>query len=118
LSTPRFLADEDLRHRIVKAARRLEPSLEFATVVELGFSQAKDPELLEFAAKNNWLLVSHDVNTMKSYAEQRLAAGQGIAGLLLVPQNKPSRPIAENLVLIWAASSAEEWKDRIVFLPF
>jgi len=118
LSTPRFLADEDLRHRIVKAARRLEPSLEFATAVELGLSRAIDPELLEFAAKNNWLLVSHDVNTMKAFAEQRLASGQGIAGLFMVPQNKASRSVAECLILIWATSSAEEWKDRIVYLPF
>jgi predicted nuclease of predicted toxin-antitoxin system len=118
LSTPRFLADEDLRHRIVKAARRLEPSLEFVTVVELGLSQAKDPEILEYAGQNNWLLVSHDVNTMKDYAEQRLTAGQSISGLFLVPQNKASRSVAESLVLIWAASSAEEWKDRIVYLPF
>ena len=62
-------------------------------------------------------VVSHDVNTMKGTAEHRVAAAQGMKGLFLVPQSRRTRLIAESLVLIWAASQAEEWQDRIVYLP-
>ena len=64
MSTPRFLADEDLRREIVLATRRLQPAVEFFTAVDAGLAGASDPAILEYAAANGWLLVSHDVNTM------------------------------------------------------
>src|SRR5262245_54694502 len=117
MSTPRFLADEDLRRAMVRATRRLEPTLEFATVQDLGLSGLADHQVLEFAHSQSWLLVSHDVNTLKADAEQRVNSDQGMSGLFLVPQSRPVRAVAESLVLIWAASQAEEWRNRIVYLP-
>jgi predicted nuclease of predicted toxin-antitoxin system len=66
MTRPRFLADEDLRGSIVQAVRRLEPKAEIRTVVEEGLFAASDEEVLAFAWERNWLVVSHDVNTMKS----------------------------------------------------
>ena len=118
MSRPRFLADEDLRFDIVLAVRRLEPAVEFPTVVELGHSGALDPDILAFAHSNGLLVVSHDVNTLRAEAEQRIADGRGVAGVFLTAQRNPTRPVAETLVAIWGASEAEEWKDRIVYVPF
>jgi hypothetical protein len=117
VATPRFLADEDLRRSIVTAARRREPALDFASVVDLGMAAATDAAVLEFATLNGLLVVSHDVNTMKAMAERRIAERQGLSGLFLVPQTRPTRLIVEQLLLIWAASTLEEWRDRIVYLP-
>jgi hypothetical protein len=117
LSTPRFLADEDLRRSIILSARRVGPALEFVRVVDLGLSGTLDPVVLGFAQANGYLVVSHDVNTMIAAAEARLAAGAGMRGLFLAPQSRPSRVIAESIVLIGSASQAEEWQDKIVFLP-
>lgn len=118
MSPPRFIADEDLRGTIIRCVRRMKPAVELTTVVEQGLSSAGDEELLDFAWRERWLLVSHDVNTMKAYAEQRISDGLGLHGLFLVPQSRPTRPIAECLVLIWSASRFEEWRNRIVYLPF
>jgi hypothetical protein len=38
-------------------------------------------------------------------------------GVLLIPQYLPVREAIEELVLIWRASSAEEWADRILKIP-
>jgi len=118
MSQPKFLADEDWRYEIVLAVRRLEPAIEISTIVELGRSGLPDAEQLAFAYENNWLILSHDVNTLKAEAELRIKDGRGIAGVFLASQRSSSRGIAESLVMIWAASGAEEWKDRIVYLPF
>ena len=118
MSKPRFLADEDLRGSIVRAVGRMEPELEVTTVVKKGLSSVSDEDVLEFAWSQRRLLVSHDVNTMKAHAEQRIADGQGLHGLFLVPQTRSTRLVAECLVLIWAASEFEEWRERIVYLPF
>jgi len=117
VSLPRFLADEDLRHDIIEGVRRLEPAIRFATVVSEGLGSASDEMVLEYAATGRWLLVSHDVDTMKAVAEVRLASGERMAGLFLVPQSRTTRVVAASLLLIWSASQAEEWEGRIVYLP-
>ena len=118
MSRPRFLADEDLRGSIVRAARRMLPSIEFTTVVEQDWQSSTDDIVLDLAWQHQWLVVSHDVNTMKANAEARIAAGKGLHGLLLVPQRRAVTMVAESLVLVSEASEFEEWRDRIVYLPF
>src|SRR5262245_32648094 len=115
---PRFLADEDLRGSIVRATRRLSPTIEIATIVEQGGEAASDDEVLELAWQNRWLVVSHDVNTMKGTAENRLRERSGIHGLFLAPQRRAISSVAECLALVSEASTFEEWRDQIVYLPF
>ena len=117
MTTPRFLADEDLRFEIVLATKRLEPSLVFTTVIEEGLSGRSDTEILAYARGHGLIVVSHDVNTLKALAEERIRAGSGVSGVFLVPQSRLTRPIAESLIVIWGSSDAEEWQDAIVYLP-
>jgi hypothetical protein len=118
MSFPRFLADEDLRYSIVSAVRRTAATMDITTVREQGIGSVSDKEVLDFAWQERWLVLSHDVNTMKSTAERRIRDGRGIHGLFLVPQSRPTRPVAECVFLIWSASEFEEWQNRIVYLPF
>ena len=115
---PRFLADEDLRFEIVLAARRLEPTLDFPTVVELGRAGLSDSDQLEFAHREGRILISHDVNTLRGLADDRIADGRGVSGVLLTSQRTPTREVAETIVLIGSASDAAEWVNRVVFIPF
>ena len=87
MSEPRFLADEDLRHGIVLAVRRLEPLMRIVTVQDVGLRASSDKDVLEFAATHRWLMLSHDVNTMRSMAERRIADGLPVTGLFLIPQS-------------------------------
>lgn len=66
MNRPRFLADEDLRFEIVLAVRRLEPLVEIPRVQDMGLAGRLDPEVLEFAARERLIVVSHDVNTLKA----------------------------------------------------
>jgi len=79
MSRPRFLADEDFRFEIVLAVRRLEPAIETTTIVKTGLSGAVDSQILEYAQSNGLLLLSHDVNTLKGKAEQRIVQKAGVA---------------------------------------
>jgi hypothetical protein len=117
VTRPRFLADENIRTAIIEATLRLDPTIEFVRVQDIGLASTPDPELLEFAHANGWVVVSHDVNTLKGIAEQRLRDDVGLAGLFLAPAHHSSRTIATDLVAIAGASEAEEWHDMIVFLP-
>ena len=117
MSRPRFLADNDLNEAIVVGVRRREPAAEFARLRDLGLATRSDPEVLDFAARESWIVVSHDVNTMREAACTRLAAGLPMHGLLLAQQRTSVSPIIECLLLIWAASEAEEWAGQVEFLP-
>jgi Domain of unknown function (DUF5615) len=118
MSRPRFLADHDLNEHIVAGALRQEPAMEFVRVRDLGMSRRPDEEIPEQADREERLVVSHDVNTMPAAAYAHLARGESFPGLFMVHQRTPIGPIVENLVLIWATSELEEWKDQVVFLPF
>lgn len=118
MSVPRFLADQDLRRPIVRATIALDSDIEFLLARDLGLDAAPDGEVLARACAEGLLLVSHDVNTMKAEAERRMHAGEPLAGLFLIPQTRGDADVARSIHLIWSASDAEEWRDRIVFLPF
>ncbi|MDP6358502.1 MAG: hypothetical protein QF473_25500 [Planctomycetota bacterium] len=79
--------------------------------------ETADTEVLDFAWENEWLLVSHDVNTLKGEAEQRIANGDSVHGVFFTAQSQPTRTVAESVVLIWEVSVFDEWRDRIVYLP-
>lgn len=101
----------------MRAIRRHEPALELTTVNDEGLSGVSDLELLEYCWRHRWLLLSHDVSTMKLAAEQRVAENQGLHGLLLIPQDRPIRVVVESILMIWTASEFEEWENRILYLP-
>jgi hypothetical protein len=117
MSGPRFLADHDLNEHIVTGVRRQEPVIEFLRARDVGMDARSDDEVLEYAERERWLVVSHDVNTMRAAAHARLSRGESFPGLFMVQQASPIGSIIDSLVLIWAASDLEEWKDQVVFLP-
>jgi predicted nuclease of predicted toxin-antitoxin system len=118
MSRPRFLADNDPNDAIVMGVLRREPAVELARLRDLGLATEADPEILGHAAREKWIVVSHDVNTMREAACTRLLAGLPMNGLLLAHQRTPVSTIIESRLLIGAASEAEEWVDQVEFLPF
>jgi hypothetical protein len=102
--TVRFQADADLKHAIVKAVRKLEPAVDFASSADAGLEDIGDPELLERSAQQGRILVSHDRRTMVAYFRSRLEAGKSSPGLFIVSQGGPVGPVARTIVLAWAAS--------------
>jgi len=109
----RFQADADLKYAIVKAVRRREPGIGFASADESGLEGVSDPELLDLAAREGRILVSHDRRTMLDHFRARLSAGESSPGLFVVSQGAPIGPVVGAIVLAWAASEPSEWRDQI-----
>ncbi len=117
MSRPRFLADHDLNEHIVTGLPRREPAVEFFRVRESGLSEEPDDAVLDYAAREHLLVVSHDVNTMPAAAYSRLAVRKPFRGLFMAPQTAPIRPVIEDLILVWCGTESEEWENPVVFLP-
>ena len=117
MSTVKFLFDEDFNGRVVRGLRRRLPNLDTRTVPQVGLRKAPDPTILEQAASEGRVVVSHDHNTMRYYAEERLMDGLPMPGLILVRQDYLIGQAIEELVLIAEATTAEEWRGLIIFFP-
>ncbi len=112
----RFQADADLNQIIVKAVLRREPAIDFKTAHTANLSALDDIEVLGFAAKEGRVLVTHDHKTMpKLFADFIMA--ETSSGVLIISQKLPVARAAEELILIWIASEAEEWINKVRFLP-
>jgi hypothetical protein len=113
----RFLADADLNKAIVIGVLRREPSLDFLTAQAAGLRGMGDPEVLALAAELQRVLVSHDVGTMPAHFRAFRSAGKHSSGVFLIPQSLDAGTAIDELLLIWLASEASEWENRLEWLP-
>lgn len=117
MSTVRFLFDEDVDHRILRGLTRREQTIDILTVPAAGLTSAADRDVLRWAAANQRVLVTQDVNTMTKYLFQEVEAGGPTPGVIFVPRDVSIGRTIDDLLLVWSASTAEEWTGRYDFLP-
>jgi hypothetical protein len=99
----RFLADADLNKTVVSGVLRREPSIDFLTAHAAGLRRLRDTEVLKLAARQQRVLVSHDVGTMPMHFGAFARAGGHSAGVFLVPQSLDVGTAIDELLLIWLA---------------
>jgi len=112
----RFQADNDFNQNIVKALRRLEPSIDFQTAHAANLRGVPDPEVLAYAAKEGRVLVSHDITTMPRHFGDFVQSADS-AGVLIALQEAPIMTVVEDLLLLWMVEGAEDCVNRIRILP-
>ena len=118
MTRPRFLADHDLNEHIVTGVVRLNPEVEFVRVRDVGLADSSDREVLAYASRMSFCVVSHDVTTMTAAAAEMISSGGLFSGVFFVRQTTPVRTAIESLVLVWSASDQADWRNQVVFLPF
>jgi predicted nuclease of predicted toxin-antitoxin system len=77
----RLAADENFNGDIVRGLLRRNPKLDIVHIQDLGLSGADDPSVLQWAADQGRILVTHDISTLAKYAFDRTAAGQPMPGV-------------------------------------
>jgi hypothetical protein len=112
----RFQADADLNQIIVSAVVRRFPEVDFRTASATSLAGLDDAAVLLKAALDGRILVTHDQTTMPTHFGQPVGS-QTSAGLIVVPQSLAIREVADQQILIWAATAPEEWTNRIIYLP-
>jgi hypothetical protein len=113
---PRFQADADFNHKVVRGIRRREPAVDFQSAQHGGEVGIPDPEVLARTADAGRILVSHDRRTMLTHFVRFLET-RSSPGLILVPQDLDIGTVIDDLLLIWATSDRDEWRDRAGYLP-
>jgi hypothetical protein len=115
----RLATDEDFNNRILRGLLRRQPRLDVVRVQDVLSRETRndDREILEWAAAEQRLLLTHDVTTMRPYAEARVAEGKPMPGVFEVSQYLPIGQAIEEILLLAECSLEGEWEGQIRFLP-
>jgi hypothetical protein len=112
----RFQADADLNEDIVSGVARRESLIDFQTPDEANLLGLPDLQVLALAAQENRILVTHDRRTMPRHFASFIISHE-CPGVVIIAQKVSVNVAIEELLLIWAASEAEDWLNLIVDLP-
>jgi predicted nuclease of predicted toxin-antitoxin system len=113
----RLLADENLDNDILRGLFRRLPELDAVRVQDVGLSGADDDAVLEWAALEGRILLTHDARTMIRHAQRRVATGKPMLGVFEVSRRVSVGAAINDLLLLVECSQEGEWEGRICFLP-
>jgi hypothetical protein len=110
-------ADENFNNNIVRGVLRRKPDTDIVRVQDVGLSGADDPRILNWAAQEGRVLLTHDVSTITKFAYERIEAGQAMPGVFEVSRTAPIGPVIDDLVLLIESSLEGEWEGQVINLP-
>lgn len=114
----RLVSDENLNGDIVRGLLRRHPELDLVRVQDVGLMETPDSDILEWAAGEGRVLLSHDVSTVPPAAYQRIADGQPMPGVFILPDRMPIGRAIDEILFLSLDVEPDEWKDQVVYLPF
>lgn len=112
----KFQADADLNEDIVTGVLRRAPEIDFQTATEAGLKGLTDENVLAVAAGEKRILVTHDGRTMPKHFAAFIEKSE-CWGVIIVSKKLETSVAIEEIILIWAASEAEEYLNSIRHLP-
>lgn len=114
-----LLTDEDFNNRVLRGVLRRRPQLDIVRVQDVLTREERgdDRKVLEWSAAERRVLLTHDVTTMRPYAEDRVAAGLPMPGVFEISQYLPIGQAVEEILLLAECSLEGEWEGQIRFLP-
>jgi len=113
----RFVADENFNNAILRGLLRRNPEIDIVRVQDIGLSGASDPVVLEWAANEARVLLTHDVATITHYAYARVRAKQPMPGVFEVGTTVSIGTAIEDILLIAECSDEGEWEGQVRHLP-
>jgi len=113
----RYAADENFNNDILRGLRRRDDEIDVVRVQDELVSGALDPAVLDWAAGERRVVLSHDVSTMVRYAYERVRAGRPMPGLFEVSRRVPLGDAIDDLLLLARCSRDGEWEGQVVHLP-
>jgi predicted nuclease of predicted toxin-antitoxin system len=112
-----FLSDEDFNNRIVRGLLRLLPRLDLVRAQDVGLGGKHDTKVLEWAANEGRLVLTHDFATMLDFAYSRIERSLPMPGVIALSQDFPIGEAIEELTILIEYSLENEWENQVVYLP-
>jgi hypothetical protein len=111
-----LVSDENFNNDIVRGLLRRNPNMDIVRVQDVGLRGQDDPVILEWAAQEGRILLTHDAATMAHFAYERVRAGKAMPGVIEVPDDLSIGDAIEDILLIAEHSDQGEWDGRVIYL--
>lgn len=112
-----FWTDEDFDRDILRGVLVQQPELNLVRVQDLGMRGFMDDVLLEEAAKQGVVYITHDRNTLIDVAYQRVRTGLPMPGVIVVKQIAPMKTLIDDLLLVLEANDASHFENLVWYIP-
>ncbi|MEK6321571.1 MAG: DUF5615 family PIN-like protein [Acidobacteriota bacterium] len=113
----RLAVDENFNNAIIRGLLRKQPGLDIVRVQDAGLSGADDPTLLEWAAREKRVLLTHDVSTITRFAYERVKAGLSMPGVFELSRQVQIGRAIDDIRLLAECSLEDEWEGQVRYLP-
>jgi len=91
--------------------------VDIVRVQDIHLGGADDPTILEWAAQNQRVLLTHDVTTMTRFAYDRVKEGKPMPGVFEVSRKVPLAVAIDDILLLAECSEPGEWEGQVRHLP-
>ena len=112
----KFLADENFNNDILRGVWRRISDARFTRVQDTEIAGADDLHVLEYAATQGYLVLTHDVNTLRAFFYERVQAELPVPGVFLVHKQTPIGRVVDALEMMILASEPSEWDGKITYV--
>jgi predicted nuclease of predicted toxin-antitoxin system len=113
----RLASDENFNGEIVRGLFRRFPDIDLVRAQDVGLMGEDDPTVLEWAASQGRILLTHDRATIPDFAYERLANGLPMPGVFVIGNRFPVGQAIEEILLVLSCSTAEDWDAVVCHLP-
>ena len=112
-----WLADENFNNDILRALFRRNPGIDVIRAQDAGLTEVDDGALLEWAAEQGRVLLTHDVSIITAHAYRRVMKGNPMPGVFEVSRNVSMRAAVDDILLLTECSLPGEWEGQVRYLP-
>ncbi len=114
----KIACDHNLHGAIVRELTRKKLELDSVRVKDVGLEEAEDPDVLEWAAAEGRIVLTHDRQTMVGFAKDRMEAGRSMPGLFVIDEKPDIGAVLRDLRDIIELTDPAEWEGLIEYLPY
>lgn len=107
-----------IRNTVVRGLFRRSPKIDIVRVQDVGLSGKDDPTILDWAAQEGRILLTHDVSTITRYAYDRVRQGQTMPGVIEVSLDAPVGRVIEDILVLVECSQEGELEGQVQYLPW
>ncbi|MEX2171275.1 MAG: DUF5615 family PIN-like protein [Pirellulales bacterium] len=113
----RLATDENFKASILAGLSRQEPQLDIVRVQDFGLASASDPQVLQWAARERRVVVSHDRKTMPPFAYDMIRNNILMYGVVIASARMPIAEAIDEILLLALCSNESEFVGRVIQLP-
>ncbi len=113
----KLVSDENFDGDILRGLLRRLPELDVVRVQDAGLAETPDPIILDWAASEQRILLTHDRESVPGFAYARVNAGEPMPGVFLVSDHMAKGQAIDQLLLAIQCLNPDECKDQVHHFP-